>query len=75
MAILRTDETEDEVDFLPPIPDRRRYEFERGVSGTGDRESRFAWVRDMLLVYDPLDEAVESRGLAGYVALDAISGR
>ena len=39
--ILRIEETEDDVDFLPRNPaEPRRYELERGVKGAGDKESR-----------------------------------
>jgi hypothetical protein len=35
------EETDEEVDFRPRRPELRRYEDDRGVSGEGDRESRF----------------------------------
>ena len=39
--MLRIEETEDEVDFLPRNPlDPRRYEEDRGVIGDGDRDVR-----------------------------------
>lgn len=39
--MLRIEETEDDVDFLPRRPvEVRRYTEERGVSGDGDKEFR-----------------------------------
>jgi len=36
--MLRTEDTDDEVDFLPRRPELRRYMEERGVSGAGERD-------------------------------------
>jgi len=62
--MLRTDDTEDDVDLRPPMPDLRLYD-DRGVSGWGDSDSLFAWARVMPLLCDPCDEFVESLGLLG----------
>jgi len=75
MCMLRTEDTDEDVDLRPPMPERRLYE-ERGVRGCGDSDSRFACDRPMLLLFcDPYDEAVDSLGRAGYVDRVWISGR
>lgn len=76
MCMLRTDDTDEDVDFRPPRPERRRYEFDLGVRGVGERDSRLTCARvNPPDCVDPLDDAVESRGRFGTVDRVWSSGR
>jgi len=63
--MLRNEETDEDVDFLPFKPALlRRYTEDLGVSGAGDSEGRLLCER---LPFEPYEEAVLTRGRVGYV--------
>lgn len=68
---------EEDVDFLRPSPERRRYEADRGVRGCGDIERRLACASVIPVpeLFDPYEDAVDKCGLAGTVDRVCNSGR